>query len=348
MLQTFCFDAIELEMEDGCLPASLRTLCMTWQHYKPLPAAIAHATQLRNLALWEWWGADLRCIERLAQLTYLGLSATAGDHDDPPPALRLSAFPALQCLVLRGRYQPYPVSLEGASSALQQLTYLNLRGVTPGSQPNLCAGLSMLTNLQVCWHAPATARKAKAAALPRIAPASSGLTNARPGLPPTPASLQIVGNEWSSPSILTPAALAGMRQLRAASLHVQTAVTAAAVLRALPRLELLFLHLRCNDDAHAGNGQAAKPAPADLAALLDQLAVFPAMKGLHLDGAVHTLLKDEKQQQLFQPALAKLAAAGIHVTPPAPWWRRREHDLWQAAAQIPAEPDGELLKLLQC
>ena len=146
--QTFCFAAEELKMQDGCLPASLRTLCLTWEHYKPLPTAVTHATQLHSLALREWRG-NLRAIERLSQLTYLGLNLSRGSYDVPPPPLRLAAFPQLRCLVL-GAYLSNPLLLEGASSALQQLTYLSLRDVTPGSQPDLCVNLSVLTNLQVC------------------------------------------------------------------------------------------------------------------------------------------------------------------------------------------------------
>lgn len=42
--------------------------------------------------------------------------------------------------------------------------------------------------------------------------------------------------------MLTPAALSGMQQLRAVSLHLKIAAETASSLQALPRLELLFLH----------------------------------------------------------------------------------------------------------
>ena len=139
-----------------------------------------------------------------------------------------------------------------------------------------------------------------------------------------------------------------MRQLRTASLHLNTAVTAAAELQVLPQLEQLNLHLWSNVTIQAGNGQAANPAPVAVAALLDQLSSSQALKSLHLDKAVRKLLNTPEQQPLFQAALAKLAAAGIQVPPPAPRWRRSEHDLWQAAAGIPAEPDRDLCSLLLC
>lgn len=148
LLQTFCFEAEKLEMEAGCLPPSLRTLCLTWDSAEgQLPPAITRATHLRSLSLRDFSG-DVRAIERLRQLTYLRLGARC-PYGQVPKALRLSAFPELQGLVLTTHDSPYPLTLKAASPLLQQLTYLELGGVTPESQRRFCAGLGALTGLQV-------------------------------------------------------------------------------------------------------------------------------------------------------------------------------------------------------
>ncbi|PRW45036.1 leucine-rich repeat receptor kinase family [Chlorella sorokiniana] len=299
-LEAFCFEAQELEMEDGCLPCSLRTLCMTWSGTDPLPPAVVHATQLRSLSL-RGWADDLRGIEQLSQLAYLWLKVHSYMLSQPPPPLRLSAFPELRCLVLTGD-SPYPLALEGSSQALQQLTYLNLIGVTPGNQPSVCAGLSTLT------------------------------------------ALQTLDTFWASPDVLTPAALSSMRQLRAASLHVHTAAKAIAVLQALPRLKLLFLHLNAEEDVRSG--RVSEATPAAVIALLGQLPACPALKGVRLCRDISNMLN--KHKQLLQPALAALAAARIEVQlPPATGWWHAD-DAWHAAAGVPAEPDRELAKLQMC
>lgn len=134
-------------MEDRCLPRSLRTLCLTWSSSQLLPSAVASATQLRSLSLRDCRG-NLRVVERLSQLTYLHLAGDFWEPDTLPP-LRLAVFPELQCLKLTDIGGLYPLSLEGPSQALQQLTYMSLPGVTLTNQPSLCAGLSTLTSLQV-------------------------------------------------------------------------------------------------------------------------------------------------------------------------------------------------------
>lgn len=53
---------------------------------------------------------------------------------------------------------------------------------------------------------------------------------------------QVLDTSWAGPPVLTPAALSGMQQLRAVSLHLKIAAETASSLQALPRLELLFLH----------------------------------------------------------------------------------------------------------
>lgn len=98
-------------MEAGCLPPSLRTLCLTWDSAEgQLPPAITRATHLRSLSLRDFSG-DVRAVERLRQLTYLRLGAYCR-FGQVPKALRLSAFPDLQGLV---HDSPYPLTFKGAS-----------------------------------------------------------------------------------------------------------------------------------------------------------------------------------------------------------------------------------------
>lgn len=146
---------------------------------------------------------------------------------------------------------------------------------------------------------------------------------------------------WSHPDVLTPAALSGMRHLRAACLHVSTAIAAAAELQSLPRLELLGLHRAEPVD------EAPRPRSTALAALLSELPSWPALRSLHLLENAGGLLKKKKHQQLLQAALAQLAAGGMEVQIEADW----DGDglrAWLAAAGAPPPPDAKLEKLRMC
>lgn len=145
--------------------------------------------------------------------------------------------------------------------------------------------------------------------------------------------------------MLTPAALSGMHQLRAVSLHLKTAAEIASSLQALPRLELLFLHLNAaRIGVHSSRGP--KTTPNEVAALLEQLVGCTALKRLFLANDVRELLKEEEHQQLCAPALADLAAAGVEMQlQPVQHWRDHTSQVWKAAAGIPAEADQELTKL---
>lgn len=149
-LDTLAIDANSLHMEVGCLPTSLRTLCLELGgNTDYLPTALTVATQLRCLTL-------RHAICDCPDLLLLAGSLTRLELVDFEPAehgVPLSEMTALRQLEVtdRGFMEEGALVIDPGRglSGLTHLTRLDFYGLSADRHPTFCASLGQLTALRM-------------------------------------------------------------------------------------------------------------------------------------------------------------------------------------------------------